>query len=76
VGIERKTIEIVTCDVCHNACGKNDGDIFIQVTAGDRDVAPTLIKATLTVTEPYGVANGVVCQECKKKYIKKYAENL
>jgi hypothetical protein len=77
MGIAKNTVEIVTCDICGHNCGKNDGDICIQVNGGDgRDVPPATITGTLRFTQPYKVSNGILCLFCKTKWLKKYVENL
>lgn len=75
MGIETKNIEIVTCDICQNTCGKDEGKITIQVNSGDgRDVGPATINGEITFTQPYGVSNGLVCRECKSRWLTEYLE--
>ena len=75
MGIEQKTITIVTCDICGNQCGKDDGAISIQVNGGDgRDVGPATIDGELRFTQPYGVSNGIICRACKVKWLRQYIE--
>jgi hypothetical protein len=76
MGINTKTIEIITCDICGVNCGKNDSDINIQVNGGDgRDVGPATINAKLVFNQPYGCSNGIVCFDCKIKFLKQYLKD-
>lgn len=73
-------IEIIkkfTCDICGNECGERDGHISIRVNSGDgRDVGPASIEGKLTFYQPYGAVDGLVCRECKKKWLTRYVETL
>lgn len=77
MGIETKTIRIITCDICGSACGEDDGKIKIQVNSGDgRDVGPATIEGRVSFFQPYGAQNGIVCVPCKKKWLSNYISNL
>ena len=77
MGVLTKTSIIVTCDICHEGCNEEDGRIEIQVNGGDgRDVGPATINGYLTFTQPYQVSCGIICKDCKKKYLRKYLETL
>jgi len=76
MGVEKKTITIVTCDICQRKCGENDREILIQVSAGDRDVGPAIITGDLRFTQPYGVSNGIVCKSCKLNWLDYYVAQL
>ena len=77
MGIEIKTTEVITCDICKSSCGKDDGKITIKVNNGDgRDVGPATIDGQLTFTQPYGVSRGIVCRECKINWLTKYLERI
>ncbi len=76
MGIVKTTVEVITCDSCGHNCGKNDGDIYIEVNGGDgRDVGPATITGTLRFTQPYGVSNGIICSFCKEAYLRQYLES-
>jgi len=73
MGVEIVKCEVVTCDICNQLCGKHDGHIKEMVNAGDgRDVGPAYVKATLTFYQPYGCSNGLVCTDCKIKYLESH----
>jgi hypothetical protein len=76
MGIEKKTITIVTCDMCHRECGERDGEIRIRVNGGDRDVGPATIDGEIRFTQPYGVSGGIVCKSCKLNWLKHYVDQL
>lgn len=76
MGIVTKTIKECTCDVCKSPCGENDGNIAIRVNNGDRDVGPAYIYAHMRFDQPYGCQVGIVCFECKKKYLKQYLQEI
>jgi len=77
MGIKNKTIEVVTCDICRNTCKKDDCEISIQVNGGDgRDVGPATITGKLTFTQPYGVSNGLICRDCKIKWLTEYLKRI
>lgn len=77
MGVTIKTIEEYTCDVCHKPCEKDDAEIHIITGRGDgRDVGSSAIKGRLTFYAPYQCTNGVVCKECKTKWLKHYVSTL
>jgi hypothetical protein len=77
MGITKREIIEVTCDICGADCKETDSLISIQVNGGDgRDVGPAIITATLKFTQPYGCSNGIVCGGCKLKYLSAYVERL
>ena len=77
MGVTRREVVEVNCDICGRDCAENDGDINIQVNGGDgRDVGPATIKATLRFNQPYGCSGGIVCVQCKHKYLAEYVAKL
>lgn len=73
MGIKTQTVMTCTCDMCHAECGQWDGEIKIQVDGGDgRDVGPGYIKGSLKVTLPYRVSDGIICHDCKIKWLAAY----
>jgi len=68
VGIETKTVTIVTCDYCKNQCGKDDNRIDFAINKGDgRDVGPTRIQGRITLFQPYGTPDGILCSACLRE---------
>ena len=77
MGIIRKEVLEVTCDVCGTECHENDGEIRVQVNGGDgRDVGPATILGRLVFDQPYGCSNGIVCANCKRKWLTKYLAEI
>lgn len=77
MGVVKKTVVDVTCDVCKQACGESDGEVSIQVHGGDgRDVGPTYIYGTLRFHNPYVCDKGIVCKKCKFEWLSRYAGQL
>jgi len=77
MGITTKTVTECTCDICRKPCDKNDGKIQIMVNSGDgRDVGPAYINGLLFFDAPYQCAAGVVCKECKIKWLALYLDHL
>lgn len=77
MGVVTKTLVCCTCDICREDCYHGDGVISIKVNNGDgRDVGPAFIRGTLQFDQPYVAYNGVVCLECKKKYLKRYLQEI
>lgn len=77
MGVKTETVRTVTCDICHKECGERDGDISIQVNSGDgRDVGPAMIFGRLQFDQPYGCQNGIICTECKIKYLSLYVREF
>ena len=77
MGIREITTKVVSCDICQNSCGENDSDIEIKVNNGDgRDVGAAYITGRIVFHQPYGCSNGIVCNKCKIKYLKKYINEL
>jgi len=71
MGIETKTVRIVTCDYCGNTCGENDHRIDFAINGGDgRDVGPTRIQGRITLYQPYGCSDGILCNPCLRKFLK------
>lgn len=77
MGKTTRTVTECTCDICGKECGERDGKIQIPINHGDgRDVGPAVIRGVLNVTQPYGVKVGLVCMECKKKWLSYYVDQL
>lgn len=73
MGISTKTITKITCDLCGAECGALDGVIEIKVNSGDgRDVGPATLTAAFSLDQPYGVQGGIICEECKFKWLRAY----
>ena len=73
MGITTKTVTVVTCDLCLNECGANDGEIRLKVTPGDgRDVGPGYAIAVFVLDIPYQTSRGIVCRDCKMKLLREY----
>ena len=76
MGITTKTVTVVTCDLCLNECGINDGEIRIQVTPGDgRGVGPGYAVAVIALDIPYQPSRGIVCRACKMKLLREYVRS-
>lgn len=75
MGISVRTVETVTCDLCHEECKKEDGSIEIQVSSGFRDVGPSMVIGKLQVEIPYGCTKGIICSPCKMKWLSLYVKN-
>lgn len=76
MGIQKKTITIVTCDMCQQKCNDHDGEIRIKVNGGDRDVGPATIDGEIRFNEPYGVSGGIICKSCKLNWLEYYVNQL
>lgn len=77
MGVKKRTIKEVSCDVCKAQCGENDGDIEVRVNSGDgQDVGPAYITGTLRFYQPYGVSGGILCRACKLEYLSRYLDEL
>lgn len=68
MGIEM--IARCTCDFCGAQCGKNDGRIKITLQEGSK-FSP-VIAGELRLYIPYGLDNGIICENCKLIALKKY----
>lgn len=72
MGVTEHKIYKCTCDICKIDCKKDDGVIKIIVNNGDRDVGPATIDGIIKFNQPYGVSNGIICNQCKMKWLLKY----
>ncbi len=77
MGIKQTVITECYCDICRNKCEPNDGIIKIQVNGGDgRDVGPAYINGALSFYQPYGCSDGIVCHQCKVKFLQRYLKDI
>lgn len=75
MGISTVQIQRITCDLCHEECGANDGVIQIEVTPGDgRDVGAGYIRAAFRLDIPWGVSGGIICKKCKMEHLARYVK--
>ena len=76
MGITTKTVQVCTCDICQKECSASEGTIKIKVKRPDRDVGRSYIFVTLQYYSPYVCDNGIVCDECKDKYLQQYVKTI
>ena len=76
MGIKTVTTEICTCDMCGNTCNKDEGNIKIKVNHGDRDVGPAHVVGRIVFNQPYGCDNGIICTQCKIKWLTSYLRSF
>jgi hypothetical protein len=77
MGIKTKEITECTCDVCGKVCEVFESEFCVTINSGDgRDVGPSEIFGKVYVNNPYGYSKGIVCKECKIKWLKIYLERL
>ena len=77
MAIVRREVWDITCDVCGKECREDDGEIRVKVNNGDgRDVGPATISGRLMFNQPYGCSNGIVCANCKRKWLTKYLAEI
>ena len=75
MGISTRTVTEISCDLCGSECSASDGVIDIRVNGGDgRDVGPATLTAAFRLDKPYGVQGGIICGECKLKWLGIYLE--
>ena len=73
MGIETKTVRVITCDHCRNQCGENDNRIDFAINGGDgRDLGPTRIQGRITLYQPYGTTDGILCNSCLRKLLRMF----
>lgn len=76
MGIETKTVTIVTCDLCGSSRGKGDNFIDFAINGGDgRDVGPTRIQGRITLYQPYACSAGRLCRACTHHWLRRYLDN-
>lgn len=75
MGVIKKEIVECFCDVCQKPCSQDDSKVSVRVNTGDgRDVGPATINGRLSFYQPYGCADGIVCRECKIRWLKTYIQ--
>lgn len=76
MGIKTRTVTDYYCDVCGAMC--NLPTHFKMITApGDRDIGQSYIYSAFRYVNPLkSEEDGVVCNECKKDYLKDYLAHL
>jgi hypothetical protein len=76
MGIETKTVRIITCDYCGNQCGEDDSRIDFAINGGDgRDVGPTRIQGQITLFQPYRCATGILCNSCLLRFLRMFLDS-
>ena len=75
MAVKTYSVVEITCDLCGSECAGDDGDIYIEVNGGDRDVGPAYISGRISLTQPYGCVSGDICRKCKFAWLRRYVED-
>ena len=75
MAVKTYSVVEVTCDLCGAECAGDDGNIYIEVNGGDRDVGPAYISGRISLTQPYKCVSGDLCQKCKLAWLRRYVED-
>ena len=75
MAVKTYSVVEVTCDLCGSACAGDDGNIYIEVNGGDRDVGPGYISGRISLTQPYKCVSGDICRACKVAWLRRYVED-
>ena len=75
MAVKTYSVVEVTCDLCGAECAGDDGNIYIEVNGGYRDVGPAYISGRISLTQPYQCVSGDLCRACKVAWLRRYVED-
>jgi DNA-directed RNA polymerase subunit RPC12/RpoP len=72
MGVKTQAVTSYTCDLCGGAATEDSSNVYVECEGPARDVGPSYIAGRLTITRPYVVDRGILCDGCKRRWLRQY----